>query len=232
MVPVTPRSVKRVLQRDGESSYFINNTHVRRRDVQDIFHRPRAWPACVRHHRAGEGFRRIHRGEAEELRGFSRKRRECPSTRSGGAKQHRSRNPRQPRPASPTSARNSGRRSSGWKSKARSPGGTTSFRPTGRTRCSMVCVQRADAEAQRSWRADIGAVVRTDRSKARCTAGDLGLLSSRSICDPSSWRMSARRARFVAVSRAMLGFRGLRSLYLDTPAASSRNTAIPRASPR
>ncbi len=30
-------SVKRVLQRDGESSYFINNTHVRRRDVQDIF---------------------------------------------------------------------------------------------------------------------------------------------------------------------------------------------------
>jgi chromosome segregation protein len=30
-------SVKRVLQRNGESSYFINNTHVRRRDVQDIF---------------------------------------------------------------------------------------------------------------------------------------------------------------------------------------------------
>ncbi len=30
-------SVKRVLQRDGESSYFINGTHVRRRDVQDIF---------------------------------------------------------------------------------------------------------------------------------------------------------------------------------------------------
>jgi chromosome segregation protein len=30
-------SVRRVLQRDGESSYFINNTHVRRRDIQDIF---------------------------------------------------------------------------------------------------------------------------------------------------------------------------------------------------
>src|SRR3989304_2254178 len=30
-------AVKRGLQRDGESSYFINNTHVRRRDVQDIF---------------------------------------------------------------------------------------------------------------------------------------------------------------------------------------------------
>ena len=30
-------AVKRILQRDGESSYFINNTHVRRRDIQDIF---------------------------------------------------------------------------------------------------------------------------------------------------------------------------------------------------
>src|SRR5262245_39961270 len=30
-------SVKRVLTREGESTYFINNTVVRRRDVQDIF---------------------------------------------------------------------------------------------------------------------------------------------------------------------------------------------------
>ena len=30
-------SVKRVLQRDGESSYFINGQHVRRRDITDIF---------------------------------------------------------------------------------------------------------------------------------------------------------------------------------------------------
>jgi chromosome segregation protein len=30
-------SVKRVLERDGESSYFINNMHVRRRDIADIF---------------------------------------------------------------------------------------------------------------------------------------------------------------------------------------------------
>ena len=30
-------SVKRVLQRDGESSYYINNQHVRRRDVTDMF---------------------------------------------------------------------------------------------------------------------------------------------------------------------------------------------------
>jgi len=30
-------SVKRVLQRDGESSYHINNVHVRRRDITDMF---------------------------------------------------------------------------------------------------------------------------------------------------------------------------------------------------
>jgi chromosome segregation protein len=30
-------AVKRVLQRDGDSSYYINNLHVRRRDVADIF---------------------------------------------------------------------------------------------------------------------------------------------------------------------------------------------------
>src|SRR6478609_2383911 len=30
-------SVRRVLQRDGESTYFINGTHVRRRDITDLF---------------------------------------------------------------------------------------------------------------------------------------------------------------------------------------------------
>ena len=30
-------SIKRVLQRDGDSSYYINNTHVRRRDIADLF---------------------------------------------------------------------------------------------------------------------------------------------------------------------------------------------------
>ncbi|MFL6579944.1 MAG: chromosome segregation protein SMC [Burkholderiales bacterium] len=33
----TEISVKRVLERDGESSYFLNNLHVRRRDIADIF---------------------------------------------------------------------------------------------------------------------------------------------------------------------------------------------------
>src|SRR6266513_938312 len=30
-------SVKRILQRDGESSYYINGVHVRRRDITDMF---------------------------------------------------------------------------------------------------------------------------------------------------------------------------------------------------
>ena len=30
-------AIKRVLQRDGDSSYYINNAHVRRRDIADIF---------------------------------------------------------------------------------------------------------------------------------------------------------------------------------------------------
>jgi len=30
-------AVKRILQRDGESSYYINGTHVRRRDITDMF---------------------------------------------------------------------------------------------------------------------------------------------------------------------------------------------------
>jgi len=33
----TDISIKRVLQRDGDSSYYINNQHVRRKDVTDIF---------------------------------------------------------------------------------------------------------------------------------------------------------------------------------------------------
>jgi len=33
----TEISVKRVLERNGESAYYVNNTHVRRRDVADIF---------------------------------------------------------------------------------------------------------------------------------------------------------------------------------------------------
>src|SRR4026207_2056171 len=62
-------AVKRVLTRDGTSSYFINNQAVRRRDVQDVFlgtgPRPRA-PATT-----GRGtISRIIESKPEELRLF------------------------------------------------------------------------------------------------------------------------------------------------------------------
>ena len=45
-------AVRRVLTRDGTSSYFVNNQQVRRRDIHDIFwHRPAR--SRLRHHRPG-----------------------------------------------------------------------------------------------------------------------------------------------------------------------------------
>ena len=46
-------AVKRVLTRDGTSSYYINNQPVRRRDVQDVFLGTGLGPARLRHHRPG-----------------------------------------------------------------------------------------------------------------------------------------------------------------------------------
>ncbi len=46
-------AVKRVLTRDGTSSYYINNQPVRRRDVQDVFLGTGPGPARLRHHRPG-----------------------------------------------------------------------------------------------------------------------------------------------------------------------------------
>ncbi|MCX8016565.1 MAG: chromosome segregation protein SMC [Rhodocyclaceae bacterium] len=62
-------TVKRVLDREGNSSYFINNLHVRRRDVIDLFLGtglgPRAYAII------GQGtISRIIESKPEELRGF------------------------------------------------------------------------------------------------------------------------------------------------------------------
>src|SRR3954447_13647222 len=88
-------AVKRVLTRDGTSSYYINNQPVRRRDVQDVFLGtglgPRAYAII------GQGtISRIIESKPEELRLFSRKPPASRSTRSAGAR---------PRTASPTRAR-------------------------------------------------------------------------------------------------------------------------------
>jgi len=62
-------TVKRILDRDGNSSYYINNLHVRRRDVIDLFLGtglgPRAYAII------GQGMiSRIIESKPEELRGF------------------------------------------------------------------------------------------------------------------------------------------------------------------
>jgi chromosome segregation protein len=46
-------AVKRVLTRDGSSSYYINNQVVRRRDVQDVFLGTGLGATCLCHHWPG-----------------------------------------------------------------------------------------------------------------------------------------------------------------------------------
>ncbi len=52
-----------MLTRDGDSTYYINNIPVRRRDIHDLFLGTGLGPARVRDHRAGNDLAR-HRGEA------------------------------------------------------------------------------------------------------------------------------------------------------------------------
>ena len=56
-------SIKRVLTRDGDSTYYINNIPVRRRDIHDLFLGTGLGPARLRDHRAGNDLPR-DRGEA------------------------------------------------------------------------------------------------------------------------------------------------------------------------
>ena len=62
-------SVKRVLDRSGESSYFINNVHVRRRDVIDLFLGTGLGPRAYAIIEQGM-ISRIIEARPEEIRGF------------------------------------------------------------------------------------------------------------------------------------------------------------------
>ena len=61
-------------------------------------------------------------------------------------------------------------------------------------------------------------------SNSRYSVATLACASSRASCAPSSMRMSSTRARFSRVSAIRLSVSRRRSRYLETPAASSRNT--------
>ena len=79
-------AVKRVLTRDGTSSYYINNQPVRRRDVQDVFLGTGLGPARLRHHRPGHD-QPHHREQARGAAPVPRRgRRRLASTRSAAAR--------------------------------------------------------------------------------------------------------------------------------------------------
>src|SRR5246127_903071 len=65
----TEMSVKRVLTREGDSSYYINGQHVRRRDVQDIFLGTGLGPRAYSIIEQGM-ISRVITSKPEELRGF------------------------------------------------------------------------------------------------------------------------------------------------------------------
>ena len=62
-------SVKRTLQRDGESNYYINGTHVRRRDITDMFLGTGLGPRAYAIIEQGM-ISRVIEARPEELRGF------------------------------------------------------------------------------------------------------------------------------------------------------------------
>jgi chromosome segregation protein len=64
-------SIKRILTRDGDSTYYINNIPVRRRDIHDPVSRYRPRPAGVRDHRAGDDLPG-NRGQARRAAHLSR----------------------------------------------------------------------------------------------------------------------------------------------------------------
>jgi len=62
-------AIRRLLGRDGQSSYFLNGTRCRRRDIADIFLGTGLGPRSYGHYRTGHDFAGS-RGSAEDLRAF------------------------------------------------------------------------------------------------------------------------------------------------------------------
>ncbi|TMG81042.1 MAG: chromosome segregation protein SMC, partial [Betaproteobacteria bacterium] len=92
-------SVKRVLQRDGESNYYINGTHVRRRDITDMFLGTGLGPRAYAIVEQGM-ISRVIEAKPEELRVFLeeaagiskyKERRKETETRLGGTRENLSR---------------------------------------------------------------------------------------------------------------------------------------------
>ena len=135
-------SVRRVLQRDGESSYYINGTHVRRRDITDMFLGTGLGPRAYAIIEQGM-ISRVIEAKPEELRVFLEEAAgHLASTRSAGARP-RTGSPTRARTwrASPTSASSSARSSRSSRRRPRSRRATRSTRPTcsSSSTCSGSC---------------------------------------------------------------------------------------------
>jgi hypothetical protein len=83
----------------------------------------------------------------------------------------------------------------------------------------------ASASSRRTIHSICCARSRSASRRRNCCATS-ACFSSLSICAPSSRRMSSTRVRFSRVSASRFSVSRRRSLYLETPAASSRNTRI------
>jgi chromosome segregation protein len=127
-------AVKRVLTRDGTSSYYINNQPVRRRDVQDVFLGtglgPRAYAII------GQGtISRIIESKPEELRLFLEEAAGVSKykERRRETENRLQRHAREPHPGGRHPARAQQPTSKSWKSRPRWPSATTPCRPTPRS---------------------------------------------------------------------------------------------------
>ena len=112
-------SVRRVLQRDGESSYYINNTHVRRRDITDIFLGTGLGPRAYAIIEQGM-ISRVIEAKPEELRVFLEEAAGISQATRSGAARPSTGSPTRARTsrASTTSAPSWARRSRSWKRQA------------------------------------------------------------------------------------------------------------------
>ncbi len=147
----TPRSRSSACStRNGDSSYYINNLHVRRRDIIDLFLGTGLGPRAYAIIEQGM-ISRIIEAKPEDLRVFLEE--------AAGVTKYKERR-RKPRTAcrtraktwraSRTSATNWRARSTTWKRRPRWPGSTMRCRPTGasaRTCCG--CSKRNDARGER-----------------------------------------------------------------------------------
>jgi chromosome segregation protein len=178
----TEIAVKRVLTRDGTSSYYINNQPVRRRDVQDVFLGtglgPRAYAII------GQGtISRIIESRPEELRLFLKRRPASASTRSAAAR---------PKTACPTRARTSrvedilrelNANLDKLESRPRWPSSTKTCRRGAAQAAPAVVLKRAEADEARAG------------SSRRPTRPSTTWRRAWPTCATSrpSWRPSARR---------------------------------------